>query len=65
MIPILILMVECWYSFIFHTDAAAACPKSPFYADVSKQAYMAYKAVLNSIAEVYWSKIKTILKYIL
>ena len=28
---------------------------------VSKQAYMAYKLRLNSIAEVYWSKIKTIL----
>ena len=55
-------MVVCWYSFIFHTDAAAACP---FYADVSNQAYMAYKAFLNIIAEVYWSKIKTILKYIL
>ena len=31
------IMVACWYSFIFHTDAAAACIKSPIYADISQK----------------------------
>ena len=31
------IMVACWYSSIFHTDAATVCTKSPFYAYISKK----------------------------